>query len=383
MFHYQSLLGAHQVGKYPVKQRRTRPELNLVPFFYSTQDPLRYIWQKLPRCQKIYKGTSLSRLASAVLWTTSTVPWSGDPAGDGWSNCFKHFFGGSEPLRTATIPGGGWERNSLDIAVPWTTAGGRGNVTISWGYWGETGTVCWGVYRSSPVGRALRCPGLIASGSFGRSVFIENDSPRIHHLPRGLWPGALPPFLSFSLRRGKSGNAPFLDFSVRGARTRLGLIPPISPTLNTTREKLSKCRRLFLSLLKPVDDWVYSVEIGASSRKNLSFSLIWDRVNHKCLCVATRAAIDRPIALAVSLVALSGKSVALRSSTISSFFISSPSSISLSRSAWYACNNSIVCKQPPAWPAALYALPTKAEEVWRGLVGNTGVLREDAPPNER
>ncbi len=36
------------------------------------------------------------------------------------------------------------------------------------------------------------------------------------------------------------------------------------------------------------------------------------KFNHKCLSVATRAAIDRPIDLAISLVALRDKSVAVR-----------------------------------------------------------------------
>ncbi len=38
------------------------------------------------------------------------------------------------------------------------------------------------------------------------------------------------------------------------------------------------------------------------------------KFNHKCLSVATRAAVDRPIDLAVSLVALRDKSVAQLSS---------------------------------------------------------------------
>ncbi len=43
----------------------------------------------------------------------------------------------------------------------------------------------------------------------------------------------------------------------------------------------------------------------------------------------------------------------------------------------------MVCKQPAAWPAEVYALSTKAEVVRRGVVGNTGAFREDAPPGER
>ncbi len=124
------------------------------------------------------------------------------------------------------------------------------------------GTVYGAVYCSSPERPALRCPGPKASGPFGQSLFIENDSPQIHHFPRGLRPGAPPP-LSFSLRRGMSGIAPLLDFSVRRARTRLGLILPISHTLRKAREKSLKSSCLFLNLLKHVE-----------SRKTLSLSLI-------------------------------------------------------------------------------------------------------------
>ncbi len=51
-------------------------------------------------------------------------------------------------------------------------------------------------------------------------------------------------------------------------------------------------------------------ERGASIRKFLSFPLILLKFNHKCLSVATRAAMDRPIDLAAYLVALRDKSVA-------------------------------------------------------------------------
>ncbi len=54
LFHDQSLLGAHQNVKHPFEKRQTRPKLNLVASFYSVQDPVRHIWQKLPRCQMMY-----------------------------------------------------------------------------------------------------------------------------------------------------------------------------------------------------------------------------------------------------------------------------------------------------------------------------------------
>ncbi len=54
---------------------------------------------------------------------------------------------------------------------------------------------------------------------------------------------------------------------------------------------------------------------GVSIRKTLSFSFISDRVNHKGLYAATNAAMDHPMARAVSLVARRAKSLVLLSST--------------------------------------------------------------------
>ncbi len=127
------------------------------------------------------------------------------------------------------------------------------------------------------------------------------------HLLRRPRSGA-PPSSCLLLRRATSGNAPFLDFSYEELYT-AGADSASQPHLRTAREKSLKSRRLLLA------SWNLSTtvltaspnrpegKIGASSRKTLSLSLIWDKVNHKCLSVATRAAIDRPIALAVSLVA--------------------------------------------------------------------------------
>ncbi len=146
--------GPTRVGNTPLN--RGGRDLNWILYPLSTV--CRTHWDSFGRsfhaARKCTKGTSLSRLASGVLWTTSSVLWSGGPAGNGWSSCSKHFFRGSEPLKTATFPGRSWGRNSLEIDVPWTE-GGRGNGTISCGHWGETGTLYWGVYRSSPEWPAL------------------------------------------------------------------------------------------------------------------------------------------------------------------------------------------------------------------------------------
>ncbi len=86
------------------------------------------------------KGTSLLRLASGVLRAASSVPWSGGPAGDGRSSCSRDPRRGGEPPSSATFLGGrDWEKRSLETAAPWNT--GRVSRLISWGHWGETGTV--------------------------------------------------------------------------------------------------------------------------------------------------------------------------------------------------------------------------------------------------
>ena len=45
LFHYQSLLGAHQGEKSPIELRQRRTELDSVASHYSVQDPLRHVWQ--------------------------------------------------------------------------------------------------------------------------------------------------------------------------------------------------------------------------------------------------------------------------------------------------------------------------------------------------
>ncbi len=120
---------------------------------------------------------------------------------------------------------------------------------------------------------------------------------------------------------------------------------------------------------------------GASMRQTRSLSLIFKKVSHKCLSAPTIAATKRPMARAVSLVARRDKSAVRRSSEISSDLISLPSSNSYSSSAWYACNTAIVCRHAPAWPAAANPLPTSADVVRSGLVGNA--FRDDATTGDR
>ncbi len=113
-----------------------------------------------------------------------------------------------------------------------------------------------------------------------------------------------------------------------------GMLPPASRPPGACRQRSQQRHR--------------KDESGVSRRKTLSRSLISDRINQRCLSTATRAAIDRPVARAVSLVAQRDKSAVLRSSQISSALNPSPSSKSLSRSAWYACKTAMVCRHEPA-----------------------------------
>ncbi len=69
-------------------------------------------------------------------------------------------------------------------------------------------------------------------------------------------------------------------------------------------------------------------EMGASIKNTFSFSRISVRLSHRWRSAATEAAIERPMARAVCLVALRAKSVALRSSFTASGVKPVPSSIS-------------------------------------------------------
>ncbi len=96
---------------------------------------------------------------------------------------------------------------------------------------------------------------------------------------------------------------------------------------------------------------------GASRRKRFSFSPMSARFIHRCLSVATMAAIDLSITAAVCLVALRARSVVRRNSVTASGGAPDPGLGPFSRSAWYACNTDIVCKvsnQPDQLPRMPY-----------------------------
>ncbi len=101
----RSCSGPTRVVNTPLNRGGCAPNLILNPRSTVRKTHWDTFGRSFHAAKKITKGTSLLRLASGVLRTTSLVPSSGDPAGDGRSSCFKHFFGGSEPFRTATIPG--------------------------------------------------------------------------------------------------------------------------------------------------------------------------------------------------------------------------------------------------------------------------------------
>ncbi len=117
-------------------------------------------------------------------------------------------------------------------------------------------------------------------------------------------------------------------------------------------------------------------ETGASRRNRFSFSPMSTRFIHRCLLVATIAAIDLPIAAAVCLVAQRARSVVRRNCyrLRGSLW---PWSKSFSKSAWYACNTDIVCRAAPAWPAAACALPFKRNVSFSGLDGRAGAFSDN------
>ncbi len=101
----RSCSGPTRVVNTPLNRGGYAPNLILNPRSTVCRTHWDTFGRSFHAAKKITKGTSLLRLASGVLRTTSLVPSSGDPAGDGRSSCFKHFFGGSEPFRTAMISG--------------------------------------------------------------------------------------------------------------------------------------------------------------------------------------------------------------------------------------------------------------------------------------
>ncbi len=138
------------------------------------------------------------------------------PAGDSRSSCSRDPQRGGEPPSSDTFLGGrDREKRSLETAAPWNT--GRVGRPISWGHWGETGTMWCGVHRSSPEGPALKSPGPLASRRSSWRLSSENDSPQIR-----LRPGRA----TLTPKFWGEWEVTFLEW---GAGTRLGLLCPAAP----------------------------------------------------------------------------------------------------------------------------------------------------------
>lgn len=86
---------------------------------------------------------------------------------------------------------------------------------------------------------------------------------------------------------------------------------------------------------------------GATKRKSFSFFPMAARLIHRCLSVATRAAIERPMAAAVCLVVRRARSVAALQLPQETILCPHPAQ-SFSRSALLACSITMVCNAPPA-----------------------------------
>ncbi len=107
---------------------------------------------------------------------------------------------------------------------------------------------------------------------------------------------------------------------------------------------------------------------GASRRAVFSESFNSVRVSHRWRSSTTRFPMLRPIARAVTFVALRARSVACRSSLKTSG--SRPlSSRDLRSLAWYTWSIAIMCRVEAAWPTAEKALPAGFAVARQGLEG--------------
>ncbi len=122
----------------------------MIPFFYSLQDPTRYIWQRFPRCQISIRATSLSRLVSGFICSCAVgmTSWNGEPTGNVWTDRSETLLRGGGHPKVTTFPGGPWDMRSPETAAPWSIRGGRVGRTVSWGHRRGTGTIKLGFDRS-------------------------------------------------------------------------------------------------------------------------------------------------------------------------------------------------------------------------------------------
>ncbi len=136
--------GATLVENTPINLGGRDPNcIDIVNFFYSLQDPTRYIWLKIPGCQNSTWGTSLSRLVSGFICSCAVraTSWNGEPTGSIWTDHSETLLGGGGHPKATMFPGGPWYMRSPETAAPWSTRGGRVCRTVLWGQWRETDNV--------------------------------------------------------------------------------------------------------------------------------------------------------------------------------------------------------------------------------------------------
>ncbi len=148
--------------------------------FYNLQDPMRYIWQKFPRCQNSTRGTSLSRLVSGFICSCAvrTTFWNGKPTGSVWTDHSETLLGGGGHPKGHYVSG--W---TLRYALARDRCALRhtkwqGWQTGPWGHRRETGTVKWGVNRSTSRGKSSLAWALGCQDHFPQPSRI-NNGPQI------------------------------------------------------------------------------------------------------------------------------------------------------------------------------------------------------------
>ncbi len=146
----------------------------LIPFFYSLQDPTRYICRSLhavkfllevpasrvilcvytlnaavQRASRVpilrWGSTINNTLSSCAVRTTS---WNSEPTGSVWTDRAETLLGGGGHPKATTFPGGPWDMRLPETAAPWSTRGGRVGRMFHWGHQREKDTVKRGVDRS-------------------------------------------------------------------------------------------------------------------------------------------------------------------------------------------------------------------------------------------
>lgn len=96
----------------------SKNQLDSIASYYSLQDPLRDINQKLLCCHKSGKGTSLSRLDSGLARVITPGALKRITVSNDWPDNPSTPAGGDEPSHTIPLPDGNWELCSPEAAAP-------------------------------------------------------------------------------------------------------------------------------------------------------------------------------------------------------------------------------------------------------------------------